>query len=327
MLYHLLLQTVNTQQSAGVSPGQPHLLQYELDDDADVEKPVNDLSQEAREGTLYVIADEVDSDSLGLQTFCSELLLRVPRLHLWAGIGYHTYHIPADWEEEYLTRPIRCPPAVVRELEQYVSTSKVRDVLPYSERGVSDHTDGPPVRRMYHRSQGHSGDRPGDCVTCGREVASFLHSLRVDVTESDTTSTTITTTCGGTTPCLQWRDVLVLDWGDVSDQSGMVRGLQEAGIPVRVMKDDDIEDVATARSDVVWMTCEGRVCGLERKVVVCLEDPDDKNFKYAISSRLLSSISMSRCTSQLVIVYLDDKPPEGVSRTIRRHAHSYQKPI
>ena len=61
MLYHLLLQTVNTQQSAGVSPGQPHLLQYDLYDDEDVEKAVNDLSQAASGGSLYVIADEVGS--------------------------------------------------------------------------------------------------------------------------------------------------------------------------------------------------------------------------------------------------------------------------
>ena len=60
MLYHLLLQTVKTQQSAGVSPGQPHLLQYHsYNVGNDVPKAVNDLLQAANGGSLYVIADEV----------------------------------------------------------------------------------------------------------------------------------------------------------------------------------------------------------------------------------------------------------------------------
>ncbi|PVD27365.1 hypothetical protein C0Q70_12522 [Pomacea canaliculata] len=60
MLYHLLLQTVKTQQSAGVSIGQPHLLLY--DNCEDKEKAINDLSQAARGGSLYVIADEVSGN-------------------------------------------------------------------------------------------------------------------------------------------------------------------------------------------------------------------------------------------------------------------------
>ncbi|PVD22625.1 hypothetical protein C0Q70_18446 [Pomacea canaliculata] len=62
MLYHLLLQTVKTQQSAGVSPGQPHLLLYDLVYDDDMKVAVNDLSQAATGGSLYVIADEVGSE-------------------------------------------------------------------------------------------------------------------------------------------------------------------------------------------------------------------------------------------------------------------------
>ncbi|XP_025079397.1 uncharacterized protein LOC112555280 [Pomacea canaliculata] len=322
MLYHLLLQTVKTQQSAGVSPGQPHLLQYNLDGGDDVEKVVNDLSQAASGGSLYVIADEVGSElSLGytmsnFQTLCELLLKRVPRLHLWAASYFHGYKA-ADWQVEYLTRPLRSPPAVVREVEQDERINIEGCVLPYSERGVPDHTDGTPVTRLYHRGQGHSGRFPVDCVTCGREVASFLHSLRVGVTgRSTTTSTTLTSTSGGTTPpCLQWRDVLVLYWRDISDQSGVVTGLQEAGIPVRVMKDDDIEDVATACSDVVWVVGEHRVRGLERKVVVSLENSDLGLYrtmyleKYNLTTVRLEL--MSRCTSQLVTISHDDKPLEG----------------
>ncbi|XP_025078806.1 uncharacterized protein LOC112554942 [Pomacea canaliculata] len=311
MLYHLLLQTVKTQQSAGVSPGQPHLLHYDLDDG--YEKAINDLSQAAKGRSLYVIADEVGSEYSvdyrinNLQTLCQLLLTQVPRLHVWAASCFNAY-TPAGWQVEYLTRPLRSPPAIVREVEQDARITGHHVVLPYSARGVADHTDGPPVTRLYHRGQGHSGSFPVYCVTCGREVASFLHSLRVGVTgRSTTTSTTLTSTSVGTTPpCLQWRDVLVLYWDNVSNQSGVVTGLQEAGIPVRVMTDDDIEDVATARSDVVWVARGLRVRGLERKVVVCLENPDTRFFRFEHFERYDFTTPrldlMSRCTSQLVTV-------------------------
>ncbi|XP_025111927.1 uncharacterized protein LOC112574824 [Pomacea canaliculata] len=318
MLYHLLLQTVKTQQSAGVSPGQPHLLLYELYNGNDVEKAVSDLSQAAIGGSLYVIADEAGSKGYTINDFptlCDKLLTQVPHLHLWAASCFHGY-APAGWQVEHLTRPLRSPPAVVREVEQEARITTHGDVLPYSERGVPDHTDGPPVTRLYHRGQGHSGSWTDDCVTCGREVGRFLHSLRVGVTEISTTSTTLTSTSGETTPpCLQWRDVLVLYWGTVSDQSGVVTGLHEAGIPVRVMKENDIDDVATARSDVVWVADGDSVRGLERNVVVCLMSLEDSLFRstelqpYNFTSHRLDH--MSRCTSQLVIVSRHDYSPEN----------------
>ncbi|XP_025113367.1 uncharacterized protein LOC112575607 [Pomacea canaliculata] len=179
MMYHLLLQTVNTQQSAGVSHGEPHLLQYDLYYDDEAEKAVNDLSQAARGGSLYVIADEVKA--YYFRTVCDMLQTQVPHLHLWAASCFHGT-APARWQVEYLTRPLRSPPTVVREVAQNFIISRVPNVLPYSERGVADHTDGPPVTRLYH-GEGHSGVSPVDCVTFGRDVASFLHSLRVGVTD------------------------------------------------------------------------------------------------------------------------------------------------
>ncbi|XP_025111940.1 uncharacterized protein LOC112574838 [Pomacea canaliculata] len=278
-----------------------------------MEKAVNELSQAAREGSLYVIADEVGSVygpsfmNNSFKPFCYQLLTRVPGLHLWAASCFHGYE-PAGWQVEHLTRPLRSPPVVVRKVKQDKMFTSNIPVLPYSEGGVSDHTDGPPVKRLYHRGQGHLGLWPGDCVTCGREVASFLHSLHVGVTESGTTtSTTVTSTSGGTTPpCLHWRDVFVLYWDDGSDNSGMVTGLQEAGIPVQVMKHDDIDDVATARSDVVWVARGSRVRGLERKVVVCLEETVSPEY----DRRFVPFYLMSRCTSQLVIVFSDQQAPE-----------------
>lgn len=91
------------------------------------------------------------------------------------------------------------------------------------------------------------------------------------------------------------KDVLVLcSFRDVSDTSSVrvLKGLRDAGFHVRVVtKDDDIEDVATARSDVIWLARGDDVRGLERKVIVCLGE--------GVSARLHH---MSRCTSQLVIV-------------------------
>lgn len=58
MLYHLLLQTVNTRQTAAATPGQLHLLQYDFRDGEEVEQAVVDLSQKANNGLLYVITDE-----------------------------------------------------------------------------------------------------------------------------------------------------------------------------------------------------------------------------------------------------------------------------
>ncbi|XP_025113150.1 uncharacterized protein LOC112575472 isoform X2 [Pomacea canaliculata] len=300
MLHHLLQKTVEEQQKLGQSPGQLHLLQYDFRQEKNVKRAVNDLSQAAMGGSLYVIADEAESDLWPhFQTFCNNLLKQVPRLHLWAASCYQG-NPPTGWQEEYLTRPLRFPLTVVREVEEDVYIKESRSVQSYIERGVPDHTDGPPVTRLYHRGQGHSGDWPGECVACGHEVASFLHSLRSGILKTFETATS--TSSSTSSPCLQWRDVLVLYRNGVSSNSGIIQGLEETGIPVKEMKDDDIqdediEDVATARSDVVWVADGHRVRGLERKIIVCL-DPD------------IRFHSMSRCVSQLVIVYPDDQTPQ-----------------
>ncbi|XP_025112047.1 uncharacterized protein LOC112574898 [Pomacea canaliculata] len=279
MLYHLSLQTVNTLQS-GVSPSKPYLLQYDFNDSTEVKKAVNDLSQEVREGELFVLSDEtVHEYRSGFNDFCKELLIRVPCLHLWMASCYHG-DAPTGWDVEYLTRPLRSPPAVIREVVKAKNIAKDGNVCEYSQRDVPDHTDGPPVTRLYHRGQDHTTGWLGDCVTCGREIANFLHSLRAPAAKDETP------------PCLLWKDMMVLYWEAISDNSGIVNGLREAGISVQVMKDDDTEDVATARSDVVWVADGSRVCGLERKVVVCLGTND-------LSVPLHN---MSRCASQLVIV-------------------------
>lgn len=106
---------------------------------------------------------------------------------------------------------------------------------------------------------------------------------------------TVSTSSTPPPPCLQWKDVIVLYGGVERNKSdmGLVLGLREAGIPVWIMEDEDTEDVAASRSDVVWVTNVDRVLGLERKVVVCLGADADLYDRLHL---------MSRCTSQLVVV-------------------------
>ncbi|XP_025114143.1 uncharacterized protein LOC112576110 [Pomacea canaliculata] len=293
ILYHKLLQAVRMERIPGVSPEKVHLHEHDILLEKNMMKAVTDLSQCAKEESLYVIADEVgpESRSGDFGTFCEELMKQVRRLSIWAGSCYHN-QAPDGWQVEYLRRPLRSPPTVVREVDKtwdgIVST--------YGERGVRDHTDGPPVKRLYHKGQGHISEHPGDCMECGREVARFLRSLRVDEPGSHTEIVYNTETRKVTTPpALEWRDMMVMYYW--MHYTGVIEGLQEAGIPVRVMKDDDIEDVATASSDVVWVAPVGRVRGLERKVVVSL-DPDINTVRLHL---------VSRCTSQLIIVLKDEQ--------------------
>lgn len=87
----------------------------------------------------------------------------------------------------------------------------------------------------------------------------------------------------------------MLWWGGASDSAGIVTGLRSANVPVRVMTEDDIDDVASAASDVVWVADRDFVRGLERKIIVCLDI-------FGLDDLLVRLHALSRCTSQLVIV-------------------------
>lgn len=115
-------------------------------------------------------------------------------------------------------------------------------------------------------------------------------------------STTVTSSGSDTIPpSLQWRDVFVLHSGDQVEELGIVKGLIEMGVPAQVIHnkdndydyDDKIADLAIANSDLVWVANKLHVRGLEKKIVICLKQVSD------LADRLHS---MSRCTSQLVIV-------------------------
>lgn len=116
------------------------------------------------------------------KTFCEKMLARCPGLHLWAASCLQGT-VPTGWQVEHLTRPLRCPPAVVQEIEQanQMTSQPHRPPLvrAYTSRGVPDHTEGPAVKRVCHEGLLHTGGDPRNCSQCGDEVASFLSYLRV----------------------------------------------------------------------------------------------------------------------------------------------------
>ncbi|XP_025113869.1 uncharacterized protein LOC112575937 [Pomacea canaliculata] len=123
MLYYLLLRAVSTQQLAGVSPNKLHFLQHDFFVPEGSKKALDDFVKAATKGSLYVLADEAQW-IVDINIFCDEVLRQVPLLHLWAA-SYFFKNTPAGWQVECLTRPLRSPPAVVREVEQ--DASFVRD--------------------------------------------------------------------------------------------------------------------------------------------------------------------------------------------------------
>ncbi|XP_025114015.1 uncharacterized protein LOC112576027 isoform X2 [Pomacea canaliculata] len=294
LLHHQLQLTTNVQ------PGQLHFLQYDFEDKKNMDKALSDLSQESDGELLYVIADEAGPDKSGKQsqfrTFCDKLLKKVPGLHLWAA-SYYSRHKHDKWEVKDLTRPLRCPPVVRREVEQDRAMTRDLTVKKYSDRGAPDFGEGPKLQRITHK--GHSPGRSVNCVQCGREVISFLQNhLRVGNPLSGPSAP----------PALRWKDVVVLYRENVSEEFGIAKAFEEQKIPHRLMKHEDTEDMelvkdmATANSDVVWFTKGDLFRGLERKVVVSVEvfDSWKKNTKFPDYKRLHN---MSRCTSQLIVVF------------------------
>nr|KAG5706767.1 hypothetical protein BaRGS_007270 [Batillaria attramentaria] len=127
---------------------------------------------------LHLIIDEA-TWYLGffVQTLERELQgFGLTHLSLWAASTFHGFK-PKSFKEMKMTRSIRCPPAVVREIQKGGAYA-MRAVYPYPDldAGVLSSqpppTDGPPVKRIEH-DRDHKGD-VWDCETCGEELARFL---------------------------------------------------------------------------------------------------------------------------------------------------------
>ncbi|XP_025102978.1 uncharacterized protein LOC112569429 [Pomacea canaliculata] len=346
-LCYLLRMALKTQQIDEDTAGRVIFLNKNLRNKNDVEAVLKELTRVATHGPLYVIADEVGPDFQSqyyiFPDFCCNLLRQIQNrnddLHFWAASGQDNV-APDDlldwdtegWELNYFTRPLRSPPSVTREVKLAV---EIRNgtVPEYSERNVPDHSDGPPVKWVYHQPQEHGCLRVEDCVVCGNIVAIFLCTeLRLSVYASASVNTDVPTAnnrpildsapvntdvptannrpildsapvntdvpTATNRPSLKYKDVMILSWVKLREDTPLLKALSDAEVPVRVMRDEDIEDVATARSDVVWAAQQQLVCGLMRKVVVVLNNYDDSKGKY-VFTRLRA---MSRCSSQLVVV-------------------------
>ena len=106
-----------------------------------------------------------------------ELTGRVRHLYLWcAGVSHRD--IPPELQTEVLTTPLRCAPAVLREVGPLVDewSSKVH---PYTDSGLPAPGDGPSVVRLSHHGNAHTALKLTDCKQCGRDVATQLRRLGV----------------------------------------------------------------------------------------------------------------------------------------------------
>lgn len=99
----------------------------------------------------------------------------MPGLHLWAA-AIRQGHRPTLLHLETLTHPLRCPPSVVREVQQ-AEEMQNNDVLQYAEDvTLTSPTDGPTVTWLLHGGQQHGGAHPEYCEECGMATADYLRN-------------------------------------------------------------------------------------------------------------------------------------------------------
>ncbi|XP_070177871.1 uncharacterized protein [Littorina saxatilis] len=286
----------------------------------ELNKALRELSQSENPKTnqkpvpdkVFVIVDEAcddytDKSETYFAEFCTKLSQRVgPGLHLWAASMYHNLRPPL-LAGAVLRTGLRAPPSVTRHVAQHRALGKGKNVQGYEVSSTPLPADGPPVREVTHRGDGHDPQQETyECEACGKEVARTLDTLHVGNTDLLE---------GRNLQPPRYRDVLVLSWdsffrdeeddasGNVTNRaSGFVRGLRDEGIPVTVLETGDadrVKDVATmAGPDHVIAAGSRFVQGLERKIVVYVQTSkpvyDDEDW-----GRLFA---MSRCTSQLIWV-------------------------
>ena len=115
--------------------------------------------------------------------FITKLQADVPALCLWAAGVVLRQGLPQWLTVRTLSTPMRCPPAVMREVlqERLINGSSIPH---YTSPACPAPTDGPAVRWLKHRGEAnhcHEGrDHPLDCAECGRLVAALLDDLDVD---------------------------------------------------------------------------------------------------------------------------------------------------
>ncbi|KAK7088942.1 hypothetical protein V1264_024640 [Littorina saxatilis] len=195
--------------------------------------------------------------------------------------------------ERQLTTPLRCPPAVTKEVAKS-KEMQGSDIPSYSSTPAPAATEGPPVRWLPHKSgqDGHTKGTAMNCDVCGDAVVQLLKELGVGQSSGPES--------------LQYRDVLVLGpskrvkskgkSGNKAEK-GLTGKLHAGGIPVKILTTDsndaEIHDAALALKNEVTVTDFVTVSGLERRVVIGTGTSADQSF---LKNRLLA---MSRSTAQL----------------------------
>ncbi|XP_070196571.1 uncharacterized protein [Littorina saxatilis] len=234
--------------------------------------------------------------------------------------------IPGAFPVVNFTQPMRCAPAVQREVEPGLKHCKT---LGYSRKAMSAPGDGLEIVRLRHSGTGHTSLWPVDCYPCGVQIANVL---RRQFNVSNAGQHALPTS----PPPLEYNDVFILTrssqlWDDIKDDKGrltspacaLVRGLRDGGLPILVLdrasRDNegwqkDMADTALARSNVVTITHSWAVRGLERKLVVWIPgrklegDPSEGDADCNLNKNLPDAeerlLAKSRCTTQLVIVEL-----------------------
>lgn len=110
------------------------------------------------------------------------MIQEMPTLGLWAA-AVHRRVAPRCLERVTMTTPLRSPPTVIKEVETAWEIIKLNLIDKYTAAYFTE-TEGPPVKFIEHGNDqpGHDTRQPPEeCEKCGREVASVLRELQVEV--------------------------------------------------------------------------------------------------------------------------------------------------
>ncbi|KAK7477372.1 hypothetical protein BaRGS_00031390 [Batillaria attramentaria] len=304
------------------------LHEFDLNAKGQAKEAVEIMLDSMRDGELFVICDEAFGGS-EFSDLCTQLN-NCKKLHLWAASVYHSL-CPPCLQKQVFTEPLRTPPVVTREVKRSgVITAGL--VPSYCACSTPLPCEGPPPIMIQHEAQGHSTGWPGDCEECGNDLATELLKLiadsrlttamypscgAADATPNSATSGGASTeaTPKGPKP-LCFNDVFILttyyelidekrddDDNIVTQASGLLKGLKQAGVPYRVVVKGDsaalAEVVAMSDSDAVIVAEADTIRGLERKVVVWVQSEMGDTSGDIDFARL---DAWSRTTAQLVKV-------------------------
>lgn len=108
------------------------------------------------------------------QRFISVLCERRPNICLWVASPRNDQKLE-ELQEERMTIPLRCPPAVLSEVGKAVE--RAESVFKYTTGVLASPCDGPLIYRLKHQGPGHTERWPLECVECGKRVAGILQQL------------------------------------------------------------------------------------------------------------------------------------------------------